>query len=319
MIKLPKWEKKGLIFSRDGGNFFKTHTTRPIPYLIDNKLRLYFSSRSDEDIPYPTYIDVNPDRPEEILFICDQPMMDIGRTGAFDDSGITPVSVLNHSSDKTYMYYVGWKRRRYGVTIETSIGVAELAEGGTRLKRLFEGPIIGQDVLHPILVAAPFVVKTCGQYIMWYCSGTKWIKCQHGPEMIYTVYQAKSDDGITWRQVASKPLIPYSYDGEVISAPWVEKSGNNFYMWYSYRGSASVEEKNYCPGLAISVDGNKWVRCDSEVNIEKSESGWDSEMICYPAVFNYGDNTYMFYSGNGVGKGGIGYAVADKKLDINWW
>jgi len=71
--------------------------------------------------------------------------------------------------------------------------------------------------------------------------------------------------------------------------------------------------------VATSQDGLSWTRCDSKVGISKSDTGWDSEMICYPAIFNYNDKTYMFYSGNGVGKGGIGYAVADKKLDIDEW
>jgi hypothetical protein len=33
-------------------------------------------------------------------------------------------------------------------------------------------------------------------------------------------------------------------------------------------------------------------------------------MICYPAVYEHESSTYMFYSGNGVGRGGLGYAVA---------
>jgi len=48
---------------------------------------------------------------------------------------------------------------------------------------------------------------------------------------------------------------------------------------------------------------------DNNVGIEVSESGWDSEMIQYPYVFNHKGNKYMFYNGNGYGANGAGLAV----------
>src|SRR5690349_20676874 len=115
------WQKKGRIFYPNSQGFFKSHATRPIPYLLENgDLRIYFSSRSDDDMPYPTFIDVSCSSPVKIIRSNDVPMMPLGRTGTFDDSGITPVSILRHNGEDR-MYYVGWKRRRYGVSIETSI------------------------------------------------------------------------------------------------------------------------------------------------------------------------------------------------------
>lgn len=316
-FRFPKWIKRGLIYNCDNRPFFKTHATRPIPFLINaSRLRLFFSSRGSDDMPYPTFIDVDPNDPKRVLTVNESPLMALGRPGTFDDSGVTPVSILK-KDNVALMYYVGWKRRRYGVSIETSIGVAELSEDGASLERAFQGPLIGQDRTHPILVAAPYVVPFGDGYRMWYCSGKEWRQMPHGPEMIYTIFEARSEDGYTWVQSANKPLIEYRFDGEVISAPWVEKINDGpYFMWYSVRGSASPLEKNYGPGLAYSCDGEIWTRCDSLVGIEKSSSGWDSEMICYPAIFNYNDKTYMFYSGNSVGMGGIGYAIADHQLSI---
>lgn len=321
MVKLPTWEKRGLVYKCDREKFFHSHTTRPVPFLLDyNRLRIFFSSRDANDIPYPTFIDVDPSNSMAILAVNESPLLQLGRLGTFDDSGITPVSILRRGRDSSLMYYVGWKRRRYGVTIETSIGVAELYNNASSLRRIFEGPIIGQDREHPLLVAAPFVVPYRDGYVMWYCSGTEWREMSHGPEMLYTVYEAFSKDGIDWIQSSSTPKIPYAFDGEVISAPWVVRLTNGRkIMWYSTRGSATVAMKSYAAGVATTDDGITWLRRDSEVGIEKSIAGWDSEMICYPAVFNHKETTYMLYSGNGVGKGGIGYAVADKKLELLEW
>ncbi len=40
--------------------------------------------------------------------------------------------------------------------------------------------------------------------------------------------------------------------------------------------------------------------------IDVSESGWDSEMIKYPCVFEHEGQLYMLYNGNSYGKTGIG-------------
>lgn len=303
------WQKRGRLFVPTGEGFFKTHATRPIPYRrSDRVLRLYFSSRDEQDMPYPTYIDVDIDDPSNVLHVNDQPMLPMGRRGAFDDSGITPTCILGHGGED-WMYYVGWKRRRVHVTIEPTIGLARLTDAGDGLERMFEGPVLGQDRHHPLLTAAPFVMHEDGRYRMWYCSGTDW-RCYPGyndPEMIYTVFYAESDNGLDWRPVAG-PVIAYAYEGEVISAPWVEHCARGYRMWYSTRGSKDREAKRYRVGYAESSDGVTWTRMDEYAPINRSPEGWDSEMVCYPAIFDHGDRRYMFYSGNGVGRGGIGWA-----------
>jgi hypothetical protein len=211
------------------------------------------------------------------------------------------------------MYYVGWKRRRYGVTIESSIGLAELLDHGNALRRVYEGPILGQDKNHPLMTAAPFVLFDEKKYKMWYCSGTEWRVCETGPEPIYTVFYAESGDGIDWKPL-NKPVIEYKFDGEVVSAPWVIKTHNGYSMWYSTRGSAIKQDKSFEIGYAESTDGIRWTRLDEQAGIKRSTSGWDSEMICYPSYFPYKDVMYMFYSGNNVGKGGLGYAMAENFL-----
>lgn len=307
------WEKKGLIYRPDGEGFLKTHATRPIPYLLKNgTLRIYFSSRSEEDMPYPTFIDVDRSNPSRVISVNEQPMMLLGRPGTFDDSGITPVSILRHD-DGDRMYYVGWKRRRYLVSIEASIGLALLQEDGNTLVRAFEGPILGQDINHPLMTAAPFVIFEDGRYKMWYCSGTDWRIANDNPEPIYTVFYAESVDGINWMP-HKDPVIEYAYDGEIVSAPWVLKKGGQYHMWYSKRGYSTRDEKNFSVGYAYSEDGIRWRRADHLAGITVSSEGWDSEMVCYPSFHDFGDKIYMFYSGNAVGRGGIGYAIAGNFL-----
>lgn len=314
MIDLPKWHKKGLIYCPNGDGFFKTHATRPVPYqLNDEVLRIFFCSRDDDDRMLPTFIDVEAKNPSNIIYVEQNPIIKLGSPGHFDDSGIVFCSILKHGGN-IYLYYSGWKRRRV-VSFEVSIGLAVWNVEQSRFERVFDGPLVGQSRDNPLLACCPYVVHDGNKFRMWYCLGTEWKFIQDRPEPIYTVFYAESKDGLDWK-LDQKPVIPYQYDGEVLSVPWVTRTQQGFIMWYSTRGSSSVDEKRYMAGVATSHDGITWERRDSEVGIEKSANGWDSEMICYPAIYNYGDKTYMFYSGNGVGRGGIGYAVADRKLDI---
>lgn len=306
------WEKRGLIYCPDGRGYFKTHAARPVPYRLDeHTIRLFYSSRDSDDRMLPTFVEVEARDPSNVLRVADRPLVDLGEPGAFDDSGVTLGSIVE-DGDRVLLYYTGWKRRRV-VSFELSVGIIAWDRRRDSFTRLFRGPVLAQDINHPLLVAGPFVVREGGRWRMWYCSGTDWRFPGGNPEPIYTVFHAESADGVSWAPPAG-PVIGYKFDGEVVSAPWVEKAGGEYLMWYSTRGHETREAKSYTVGFARSGDGLAWERRDDLAGIARSESGWDSEMVCYPALYPYGERVYMFYSGNGVGRGGVGYAVADNFL-----
>lgn len=312
-----EWEKQGRIYCPSGKGFFQTHATRPIVQQVDARtLRLFYASRDAEDRMLPTFIDVDAEDPLKIIKVHDVPLIGLGNPGTFDDSGVTLGSTVMSGGQQLF-YYTGWKRRRV-VSFELSIGVLRWNPEGENLERTYQGPLMGQDRFHPLLTAGPFVVNDGGTFKMWFCSGTDWKFPEGNPEPIYTVFYAESEDGITWTSRGG-PVIPYNFDGEVISAPWVVKTADGYRMWYSHRGHTGKVEKNFRIGYAESPDGISWTRRDDMAGITVSPTGWDSEMVCYAAVCNHGDKTYMFYSGNGVGRGGIGYAVADRQMEIVEW
>ncbi|MNX51611.1 hypothetical protein D3C86_822760 [compost metagenome] len=76
-------------------------------------------------------------------------------------------------------------------------------------------------------------------------------------------------------------------------------------MWYSYR---SGDGTKYKIGYSHSVDGIHWERRHNDVGIDVSKKGWDSEMICYPFIFEHKNDRYMLYNGNEYGKTGFGIA-----------
>ena len=77
------------------------------------------------------------------------------------------------------------------------------------------------------------------------------------------------------------------------------------------RYTFDTRDKEYISGIAYSTDGIHWERKDSEAGLYKSQSGWDSEMACYPVELKTKYGTYLFYDGNGMGASGFGYALLE--------
>jgi predicted GH43/DUF377 family glycosyl hydrolase len=86
---------------------------------------------------------------------------------------------------------------------------------------------------------------------------------------------------------------------------------DTYHLWFSTRGSHGFRNPGntaYRLGYAQSKDFLDWTRMDEQAGITVSNSGWDTEMICYPHIINVRNRWYMFYNGNGFGKSGFGYA-----------
>jgi hypothetical protein len=65
-------------------------------------------------------------------------------------------------------------------------------------------------------------------------------------------------------------------------------------------------------GYAFSDDLITWVRDDENSGIDLSETGWDSEMMCYPHIFECDGKQFLLYNGNEFGKYGFGIAELQK-------
>jgi hypothetical protein len=146
---------------------------------------------------------------------------------------------------------------------------------------------------------------------MWYVSCIKWERLDDGSfKHYYNIKYKESQDGVHW-EVRSKIAIDFKNEYEyALSRPTVMKDGPDDYkMWYSYRAQKNID--TYRIGYAESEDGINWTRKDEEAGIDISESGWDSEMICYPYVFDHKGKRYMFFNGNHYGKSGFGLAILE--------
>ena len=232
-----------------------------------------------------------------------------GALGCFDEHGIFPFSPFN-DGNKLLGYTSGWSRRQ-SVSVETAVGLAVSQDGGETFYRIGNGPVMAACLNEPFLVVDGFVRKFNGLYHMWYIWGTNW-KCYDDnliPERTYKIGHAVSKDGVNWDR-ESKQIIASNTNDECQALPSVIYSEGKYRMLFCYRRSYDFrvnKNNSYRLGYASSEDLITWER-DSYDAMQLSETGWDSQMQCYPNVFTVGHNVFLLYNGNEFGKNGFGLA-----------
>jgi hypothetical protein len=298
-----RWIKKGVIFAPDkNSDWLHTHAALPVVDRAADSFRVYFSSRDERGRAQVGYFET--DREFRVTDVSEQPIIGLGPLGAFDDSGVSTSWIVNHEHKK-YHYYSGWS---LGVSVPFYffVGLAVSEDGGLTYQRVSPSPILERNSIDPYLTASPCVLVENGKWRMWYVSGTGWKLEHEQPQHRYHIKYAESDDGITWQREGLVCIDYQSADEYAISRPCVTSDGSLYRMWFAARGD------RYRIGYAESADGLSWTRKDQESGIDVSDSGWDSEMVAYPYVFEHEGRYYMLYNGNGYGKTGIGLAVLDE-------
>ena len=281
----------------------RTHAANTVAeFLYDDVFRVYFSCRDENNISCIGFVEVDINPPFKILNISAEPVLSPGESGTFDDSG-TSLSCITNVKGKKYLYYLGWN---LCVTVpwRNSIGLAIYNDGTHKFEKISKAPILDRCDVDPYSISYPYVLPDDDIFRMWYGSNLAWGKEQK--DMAHVIKYAESNDGIHWRREGKIALNFKNKDEYALSRPFVIKEDGIYKMWYSYRGKA------YRIGYAESKNGIEWMRKDEAVGITVSDSGWDSEMICYPFIFDHKGQRYMLYNGNGYGKTGFGICVQEQ-------
>ena len=314
-----KWNKHGLIFVPDTQSEWnnKGYASVPTVYVVNKDvLRIYYTGRDKENRTNISFIEVEASNPHKILYVHDKPVLQHGTIGMFDDCGVMVSSIIS-VENQIWMYYIGWNVRNT-IAYHNSIGLAISKDGGISFEKFSEGPLFDRTYKEPYFSAAPYILRENGIWKMWYLSNTKWVEYNGKSEPFYHIKYAESDNGIDWKR-EGRVAIDYKDGNECgIVRACVLKDGERYKMWYAHRNLQNYRDdktNSYRIGYAESSDGLAWARMDEKVGIDVSESGWDSEMIEYPFVYDYNEKRYMIYNGNTFGKSGFGYAILEEESD----
>jgi len=299
-----KWNKKGRIYAPEGSKWWaRKYAFPPTPYFLNDKvIRMYVACCDENTVGRIGFVDLLADHPSEIVRESEEPVLDIGAPGAFDENGILPTSIVE-VDDKLYLYYVGYqlgmKLRYYQFE-----GLAISTDGGCSFTRAQRVPVIDRSDQELLNRTSAFVRRSDDVFQMWYVGGSEWTSVKGKPLPVYNIRYLESQDGISWPP-AGRVCIDYASDDEhAFGRPFIFEDGDRHRMFYSIR----TRSKDYRIGYAESVDGHNWMRRDDEIGIDVSDSGWDSQMLAYACVVRHQEKVYMFYNGNNCGETGFGYA-----------
>lgn len=317
-----KWRKLGRIFDptqhRLPGNCMQ-FAQSPQVLVFDNFLRIYFSTREVDKsngkyLSHVAYVDMRRNL-REIIRVSDKPVIRLGNLGCFDEHGIFPMNVMRHGN-AVYGYTCGWSRR-VSVSVETAIGLAISHDDGHTFQRIADGPVLSASLHEPCLVGDGFVKFFNDTFHMWYIFGTGWKRYASDapPDRTYKIAHAVSKDGINWVKEEARQIISDRIGADESQAlPTVIDIAGRYHMFFCYRQSFDFrrnKDRGYRIGHAWSDDLYDWTRDDDNPLLEGSAGEWDSDMQCYPHVFECDGTVYLLYNGNEFGRYGFGLAALE--------
>lgn len=300
-----KWKKLGLIYAPTRSSWWnQLYAMMPTPvYLGGSTIRVYFGTTDAEKFGRTSFIDFDLKLLRTVSTQPERIVLDIGKPGTFDDSGVVPSSIVNVAKEQ-YLYYVGFQRvQKVPYMLFSGLAISDISGN---FKRYVEAPIIDRSSHNIYSNAAPFVMydQQDGIFKMWYWLGKQWVTVNEKLYLNAEIHYATSIDGKSWQLNQQPCIVPDGINEFSVGRPWIIKEHGIYKMYYSVR----YNDRLYRLGYAESRDGTTWERKDEEIGIDVSESGWDSEMICYPSVITVDEKTYMFYNGNNNGETGFGIA-----------
>jgi hypothetical protein len=316
-----KWKKLGKIFDPTEyrlPNGCVEFAQSPQALVCDGFVRVFFSTRRRDEsgkyLSHVSFVDFEKQF-SRIRGVAERSVIELGGLGCFDEHGIFPLSPTR-DGDRVLAYTTGWNRK-VSVSADSSIGLAISHDNGLTFEKVGTGPIVTSSLHEPFLVGDAFVAVHAGTYHMWYIYGTRWTEAAEGqaPDRVYKIGHATSSDGMSWGKEGRQIISDKLNENECQALPTVIQLDGRYHMFFCYRqqfGFRTTRDAAYRIGYAFSEDLKLWTRDDAGVGIDVSSEGWDSDMQCYPSVFEWEGSVYLLYNGNEFGRLGFGVAVLER-------
>lgn len=291
-------------------SWYKKNSMVPLPYLLtDRIIRIFFTMCDEKNIGRIGYIDVDHDNPEKILDYSKDPILDIGKNGTFDDNGVVTSSLFEEDG-KLYLFYSGYELC-VKIPYRIFCGVAVSHDHGKSFHKISNASILPPIHEECYNRCAPYVTKeeNGDSYRVFYLGdvNNQWLTDENGKLVpFYTLKTFSTSKLFQYDFKKGDVVMPFlSQDECGITLPNIWKDDGMYKMIYSIRNIKS----GYKLGYAESEDGIHFCRDDGRLNfVRQQNSEWDNEMMCFAQLLKTSDKTYLFYSGNHYGMGGIGFA-----------
>ena len=238
---------------------------------------------------------------------------------AYNDQGPGFPFVVPREDGPWLLYFCGWGKPRADGKLPNTTGVAFSADGGYRFDYLQKEPILLMDRdWDREGTGSVFVLHDGDRYHMYYTAIGAYFARPEGARTGHGdviprigVGYAVSADGLTWAKPLNGLMVrPRGFDTEpyeyICSKPFVLREPDGYRMWVNTFGTA------YRIRSLVGPDGQDWRWCESGSDGELgvgAPGAFDDRQRCYVSVVKCGDEYRCWYTGNGFGATGMGYAV----------
>lgn len=237
----------------------------------------------------------------------------------YDFQGPSFPNVVPVDENRWLMYFAGWGRTRDDGKLPNNTGLAVSEDGGMTFKHWSDRPMLATDrPWDREGTGSVYVVRDGGLFRMYYTAIGEYFEKPEGVETAHNgiiprigIGYALSEDGISWTKPLDRWIVgPRGFDAEpyeyIVSKPFVMRDGNGYRMWVN---TCSPAYRIHC---LSSPDGDDWrwieTSSDQEMGIGEP-GGFDDHQRCYISIVRHENEYRCWYTGNGYGLTGIGYAT----------
>jgi|GEM_PF-2184328 len=294
---LGPWRKLGRVLEASGGPLSRTHVMLPTPFVMGDRVRVFYASCDAEMRGRIFFADFAPEPPFALLSISPEPVFDVGPPGAFDCDGVNPSQALLVDG-RLALLYIGWRRGPAEAPYTLIAGLAVSDDEGRSFQR-WKAPLLAPCPGERLFRTAPFVARDGDGWRMLYIGGDRFVAGEGGRALpVYSLMELKSPDLIAWGGTGRQLMAPDIAAGEVgFGRPVVTPQGRLMVSLRTRAGYALAETSmDFAPGTRPSLTPV----------IPPPFEPWESAMTCFGAPCVVGANELLFYNGDGYGASGLG-------------
>src|SRR4051812_31941893 len=226
-----KWRKYGLIFSVDGQSPWRRHSAlQPTPILLnEGTIRVFVGFRDEKGASRIGFVDLNSRDPTNVVRVSEEPLLDVGAPGMFDEDGVVPCAVIRRN-DGLFLYYAGYQLGR-NIKFHVFGGLAISKDDGKTFSRYRRVPITDRTDKEPYFRVIHSLLLENGLWKVWYGAGDRFEDFANKQYPSYDIRYSESRDGISIDE-NFMVAVPTSADEYRVGRPYVIRNGGAYQMFF---------------------------------------------------------------------------------------